>query len=173
MCKITFINKTQSLTWQFLFHILANVVSIYAVAVAYREEVEAELVQHVGHQDVAVLVLLVWVAGLVTYRCCVGELRDAVETFTGSLYSLLRGLRMHGSVGRLWKVLGDGVPLGVRLLAKARRCHHHRSCGQGVARLLDIIDVLVVLEDIRIKFIPPLHLIIRIQNDMLVPLRII
>ena len=48
-----------------LFDIGADVVAVHAVAIADREEVQAQLAQHVGHEYVGVLIRLVWIARLV------------------------------------------------------------------------------------------------------------
>lgn len=53
------------------------------MAVAHAEEMEPEVVHHVGHQDVNVLVLLVWVAWLVAHARGESELGDAVELLQG------------------------------------------------------------------------------------------
>lgn len=71
--------ESDVLTGELLFEVLAHVVAVDAVAVADGEEVQSQLVQHVGHQDVGVLILLVGVAGLVADGGGVGELGDAIE----------------------------------------------------------------------------------------------
>lgn len=68
------------LTGEFVFQVLADVVAVVAVAVTNSEEVQAQLVEHVGDQDVRVLVALVWVLGLVADGGGVGKLGDAVES---------------------------------------------------------------------------------------------
>ena len=64
-----------------LFDIGAYVVTVHAVAITDREEVQAQLAQHVGHEHVGVLVWLIWIAGLVADGCGEGELGDAIEAF--------------------------------------------------------------------------------------------
>ena len=72
-----------------LFDVGRGMVPVYAMAVANGEEVEAQLVEHVRHQDVSVLVLLVRVARLMADRGCEGKLSDAVESFVRFLHSYL------------------------------------------------------------------------------------
>ena len=72
----------QILTRELFFEVLAHVVAVHAVAIAHGEEMQSQLIQHVGHEDVGVLILLVWVSRLVAHGRGVGELGDAIEPFT-------------------------------------------------------------------------------------------
>ena len=73
---------------QALLDVSGHVVTICSVSIAHREEMQAELLEHIGHEDVRVLILLVWIAGLVTYGCGESKLGNAIESLSRRLHTL-------------------------------------------------------------------------------------
>lgn len=71
------------LTWDHLLDVLTYMMTISSVPITNCEDVLAQLVVDVGHQNIGVLVLLLRVAWNVTNTCCKSKLSDAIEPFEG------------------------------------------------------------------------------------------
>ena len=74
--------------WEALLDVCGHVVPVGSVAIAHREEVQAQLLKHVRHEDVRVLVLLVWVAWLMTHGRREGKLRNTIKSLRRSFDAL-------------------------------------------------------------------------------------
>ena len=83
------------------------------MAVAHGEEVQPQLIEHVWHQNVRVLVLLVRIAWLVSDRGRVRKLGDAVEPLARyvGLQVLAVGMRSHLAVDLVRVAIGVHVHL--------------------------------------------------------------
>ena len=70
---------------QVLLNELGDMVPVDSMTVADTEEMKAQLVDDIGHENVGVLVLLVWVAWLMAHTRSKGKLGDAVKPLCGHL----------------------------------------------------------------------------------------
>lgn len=73
---------------QALFDVGGHVMAVGAVTITHREEMQAQLLEHVRHEYVRVLILLVWVARLVTDGRGESEFGNAVEALCRRLHAL-------------------------------------------------------------------------------------
>lgn len=60
--------------------------SIEAVTIANREEVKTQLSKHIGHQNIRVLILLVWITGLMTNASSECKFRNTIEPFLSNFH---------------------------------------------------------------------------------------
>ena len=100
--------------------------TVCSMSVAHREEMQAKLLEHVGHEDVRVLILFVRIAGLVTYGRGESKLGNTIESLSRSLHTLARvtGCGLTTVLLALWLALGSWCLLaavgGCLLLALER-----------------------------------------------------
>lgn len=62
--------------------------SIQSMTITYWKEVEAQLSEHVRHENVCILVLFVWIAWLVTHTRCKCKLCNTVESLVCDFHAL-------------------------------------------------------------------------------------
>jgi hypothetical protein len=84
--NIRIIYLLQEFSWKLIFDVLAYDVAIHAMTITDREQMEAKVSSHVRLNDVAVLVLFIWISWLVTNTSRKSEFCDTIESLSSNFH---------------------------------------------------------------------------------------
>ena len=86
------------------------------MAVTNSKEMEAELAKHIWHQNVRILILLVWIARLVAHAGRERKLCDAVEPLSCNFHLVMRSFRFF-----IWHFTRFRLAILLRIQKLARK----------------------------------------------------